>query len=220
MVLKQGDKPTYSRGLEGVIADESKICFIDGQKGELYYRGYSIESLKNCTFAEVTYLLLFAELPTQSQLDIFTHRLREKRFLPRFVIDIIQALPRSAHPMEVLQTCVAALGTDHNGENKIEEKVLTLIAQCPLIVASFYRAKNNQEIVEPSKEFNEGGHFLYLLGLNPSEEESRILETCFILHMEHGFNASTFAARAIGSTLAPYHSAMAGAVGSLFGPLH
>src|SRR3989344_1553516 len=137
-MVKLEDKHVYSRGLEGVVADESKICFIDGQKGELYYRGYSIEALKDCTFSEVTYLLLFGELPNKSELQDLTRRLREKRSLPRFVIDIIQALPHSAHPMEVLQTCAAALGTTHNSGTKIEDKILTLISQFPLIVTSFY----------------------------------------------------------------------------------
>ena len=211
---------SYSRGLEDVIADESKICFIDGTKGKLFYRGYSIDELAQCTFPEVTYLLLNGELPNQEQLKKITTELRERRTLPTFVTDIISTLPKQAHSMEVLQTCVAALGTSTEGDDSYDH-VLTLIAQFPLIPVYFFRLSQGQKIIPPKKDCSEGANFFYMLkGKDPTPEEARIFETCLILHMEHGFNASTFAARAIGSTKAPYHACIAGAIGSLYGPLH
>lgn len=210
----------YNRGLEGVVADESKICFIDGQKGILAYQGYSIKDLAQCTFPEVTFLLLYGKLPNKNELKEISQKLVVKRSLPRFVVDIIKSFPKSAHPMEVLQTCVAALGTVKDEKNN-EEKVLTLIAQFPLIVTSYYRHLKGQKILSGREEGGHAANFLYLLsGKEPAPEEAQILETSLILHMEHGFNASTFAARAIGSTLAPYHACVAGAIGSLYGPLH
>ncbi|MBI2608196.1 MAG: citrate/2-methylcitrate synthase [Deltaproteobacteria bacterium] len=211
----------FKRGLEGVIADQSSICLVDGVEGKLYYRGYSISDLVGCTFPEVTYLLLKGKLPNQKELSEITHKLREKRSIPRFIIDIIHSLPKSAHPMEVLQACVAALGTAHHDDEPLEEKIITLISQFPIICASYYRYKKGQAVVPSSQDESEGGHFLQILkDAQSDKEEARIMETCFILHMEHGFNASTFAARAIGSTLAPYHASISGAVGSLYGPLH
>ncbi len=218
--MVQKEEKSYSRGLEGVVADESKICFIDGSCGKLFYRGYSIDELAQCTFAEVTYLLLNGELPNQEQLKKITHELQERRSLPQFVVDIISSMPKTAHPMEVLQTCVAALGAETHSNNTYEH-VLTLIAQFPLIVLYYFRLARGEKINFSKKEGSEGAHFFYMLkGVNPSLEEARILETSLILHMEHGFNASTFAARAIGSTMAPYHACIAGAIGSLYGPLH
>ena len=218
--MSHKEEKIYSRGLEGVVADESKICFIDGNRGKLFYSGYSIDELAQCTFPEVTYLLLNGELPNQEQLKKITKELHERRHLPKFIVDIISSMPKQAHSMEVLQTCVAALGAATEGDDTYDQ-VLTLIAQFPLIPVYHYRLSQEEKIIFPKKDGSEGAHFLYMLkGKDPTPREARIFETCLILHMEHGFNASTFAARAIGSTRAPYHACIAGAIGSLYGPLH
>lgn len=219
--------PTYSRGLEGVIADESKICKINGQDGKLYYYGYSIYDIaaNGATFDEVTYLLLHGVLPTAAQLAAFGDSLRSQRRIPAGIIELIKAFPQDAHSMQALQTLVAALGMyDTNPAKDMASQFgrsTALIAQFPTLIAAFARHRAGKAILEPRPDLDHAANFLYMVnGEAPSAQAARTFEMALILHMEHGFNASTFTARVVGSTLTNIYSTISAAVGALFGPLH
>lgn len=219
--------PTYSRGLEGVIADESKICKINGQDGKLYYYGYSIYDIaaNHATFDEVTYLLLHGALPSASQLAAFGDSLRSQRRIPAGIIDLIKAFPKDAHAMQALQTLVSALGMYDTVEGKELPshfaRSTALIAQFPTLIAAFARHRAGKDILEPRPDLDHSANFLYMVnGEAPSAQAAKTFEMALILHMEHGFNASTFTARVVGSTLTNIYSTVSAAVGALFGPLH
>jgi len=217
---------TYARGLEGVIAAESKICKINGEVGLLSYRGYTIQDLaENSTFSESTYLLLYGALPTQKELDALDAKLLAYRSVDPSVLNVLRALDRSTHPMIALQTAIAALGglnpvaAGHNEANF--DRAIQLIAQFPTVVAAWSRLAEGKEPLAPRDDLGHGQNFLYMLnGDVPDEETGRIFDVCLILHMEHSFNASTFAARVVSSTLAPMDASVSAAVGALYGPLH
>jgi citrate synthase len=218
---------TYAKGLEGVIAAESKICKIDGEQGKLFYMGYSIEDLaQHSTYEEVTYLLLYGELPTQSQLDSFTARMRDARPLKPEIIQMIKDFPRDSHPMELLQSVIAYLSgyIDHKIEHSATcncRQTLHQVAQLATVLAAYYRIKNGKEYVEPRKDLSHGANFLYMLhGKEPDELEGDIMDKCLTLHAEHSFNASTFTARVVASTLSTCYCSIAAAIGALFGSLH
>lgn len=217
---------TYAKGLEGVIAAESRICRINGEEGLLSYRGYEIGDLAtNSDFAESAWLLLFGNLPSKAELDGFTARLSGARTVDASIINVLRALDKGTHPMVALQTAVAALG----GINPVEggpgqenvERAIDLIAQFPTIVAAWARIRAGKEVVAPREDLGHGQNFLYMLNDKvPDEETGHIFDVCLILHMEHSFNASTFAGRVVASTLAPLDAAVSGAIGALYGPLH
>lgn len=217
---------TFAKGLEGVIADESKVCYIDGDKGLLSYRGYEISDLaKNSNFGETAWLLLFGRLPKQSELDEFNKRLVAGRKLPAPIVDALKALPKDTHPMVALQTGVAI----HGGINPVDggpgeenvNRAVEMIAIFPSIVAAWARIREGKDVVEARDDLGHGQNFLYMLNNEvPDEEVGHIFDVCLILHMEHSFNASTFAGRVVASTLAPLDAALAAAVGALYGPLH
>lgn len=217
---------TYAKGLEGVIAAESAICRINGEQGLLSYRGYTIEDLaENSNFEESAWLLLKGKLPTAAELEAFTQQLVSLRALPDSVVNALRALERSTHPMIALQTAVAALGgidpvpAGHNEANFV--RAVQLIAQFPTIIAAWHRIANGDEPIAPRADLGHGQNFLYMMTGNPPDEETgHIFDVCLILHMEHGFNASTFTGRVISATLAPMEASVSGAVGSLYGPLH
>lgn len=219
-------EPTFAKGLEGVIADESKVCYIDGAKGLLSYRGYEISDLaKNSNFGETAWLLLFGRLPKQSELDEFNQRLVAGRTLDPSIVGALKALPKTTHPMVALQVGVAA----HGGLNPVEggpgeanvNRAIEMIAIFPSIVAAWARIRNGKEVVAPRDDLGHGQNFLYMLNNEvPDEETGHIFDVCLILHMEHSFNASTFAGRVVASTLAPLDASLAAAVGALYGPLH
>lgn len=219
-------EPTFAKGLEGVIADESKVCYIDGDKGLLSYRGYEISDLaKNSNFGETAWLLLFGRLPKSSELDAFNKRLAEGRKLHPAIVGALKALPKDTHPMVALQTGVAV----HGGIDSVEggpgeenvHRAVEMIAVFPSIVAAWARIRENKDVVAPRDDLGHGQNFLYMLNNEvPDEETGHIFDVCLILHMEHSFNASTFAGRVVASTLAPLDAALAGAVGALYGPLH
>jgi citrate synthase len=217
----------YVPGLAGVPAAQSKVCFIDGQKGILEYRGYSIESLaENCTFEEVAWLLLKGELPTAQELADFDRHLRRHRRLKFKIIDLMKCLPEGGHPMDALDASVAALGMFYPAKIVEDprlrfEAAIRLIAKVPTIVASFARIRRGDEPIVPRDDLSHAANFLYML----SEEEpdpliARVLDVCMILHAEHSMNASTFSARVCGSTLADPYSVVSSAIGTLAGPLH
>lgn len=220
--------PTTSRGLEGVIALETELSFIDGAAGELIYRGYDILDLaRNTTFEEVTYLLWNGKLPNQAELDELNRELRANRAVPDQIIDMLQRnTSASTDPMAVLRTAVSALaGFDEEADDPSHEanyrKSLRLTAQAPTVIAAFDRIRKGKEPIAPSGEGSLAYDFLYMLnGEAPGERAEEIMDVALVLHAEHGLNASTFTARVIGSTLSDMYSAIAGAIGALKGPLH
>ncbi|MEE2786282.1 MAG: citrate synthase [Myxococcota bacterium] len=214
-------------GLAGVVAARSAIGWINGLEGVLRYRGIRIEALaEQSSFEEVSYLLLFGTLPSSAELDAFDEQLKAYRVLPDGVVDLIKNLPSTGHPMVALQTAVSALGTyfpqmDVTDRDGNRAAALRLIASMPTIVAAFDRARKNLPIIAPDMNLNHAANFIYMLnGERPDAKVSRLIDVCLVLHAEHGFNASTFTGRVVGSTLANPYSTIAGAVGSLSGPLH
>ena len=218
---------TYAKGLEGVIAGESRICKVDGEQGRLYYYGYRIKDLAaNATFEEVTYLLLYGELPTADQLIDFSDRMRKSRDLSPPILQMIKAFPRDSHPMELLQSTINFLSgyIDHKIEHSPTcncRQTLHQIAQIPGVVAAFYRYKNGLDYIPPRADLSHGANFLWQLkGDEPDREDGEIMDKCLILHAEHSFNASTFTARVVASTLSTCYCSISAAIGSLFGSLH
>ncbi|HZQ44567.1 MAG TPA: citrate synthase [Acidobacteriaceae bacterium] len=218
---------TAPKGLQDVVANESSICFIDGARGILSYRGIDIHELaERSTFEETTYLLWKGKLPTASELKEFTQQLAAARTLPSQAIDFLRTLPKTASPMEVLRTTVSLLSTyDPDANSTTHEsnlrKSFNLTAQIAMIIASFDRIRKGKNLVEPDRSLSHAANFLYLLnGEKPSQTATRALDVALILHADHELNASTFAARVIAATLSDMHSAITGAIGALKGPLH
>jgi citrate synthase len=214
-------------GLRNIEVADTRICSIDGENGKLIYRGYDILDLVNhSTYEESTYLLLFGELPTADQLKDFNRRLIEARGIPDPVIKNLRNRPRRSQPMDILQSCVSELADyDLNIEDTSKEahirRAATLIAKIPSIVSAWNRIRRGQHIVDPLEKGSHAANFLYMLrGVEPSIEEAKVMDICLILHAEHSFNASTFAAREIASTRAHLYASISGAVGALSGELH
>ena len=217
----------YVPGLAGVPAAMSKVCFIDGLKGILEYRGYPIEILaESTTFEETAYLLLHGNLPTQAQLDDLDGQLRSHRRLKFKIVDILKCLPETGHPMDALGAAVAALGMFYPTKIVEDPKLrmdaaIRLIAKAPTIVAAFARIRRGDEPILPRDDLGHAANFLYMLsGAEADPLVARVLDVCMILHAEHSMNASTFSARVTGSTLADPYSVVSSAIGTLAGPLH
>ncbi|HEY0264567.1 MAG TPA: citrate synthase [Granulicella sp.] len=219
------------RGLEGIVATNSAICWIDGEAGVLSYRGIDIHELATkSTFEEITYLLWFGKLPTASELADFTQKLSDARTLPASVLAFLGTLPKDATPMEVLRTAVSLLSIYPEGDDPDEKavthdanvkKAFRLTAQIPMIVAAFDRIRKGKPVVEADKSLSHAANFLWMLnGEKPTETATKTFDIALILHADHELNASTFAARVIAATLADMHSAITGAIGALKGPLH
>src|SRR5881275_1719849 len=216
-----------TKGLEGVVAATSSICYIDGDKGILAYRGIDIHELaQHSTFEEVCYLLWFAKLPTAKELADFKAQLASERKLHPDIIKLLKSFPTSAAPMEVLRTAVSALSMYDADAAKVDHeanirKAIRITSQMAMIVASFDRIRKGKNVVEPDKSLSHTGNFLLQLnGEKPSETADKALDVALILHADHELNASTFAARVIAATLSDIHSATTGAIGALKGPLH
>ncbi|HYZ94862.1 MAG TPA: citrate/2-methylcitrate synthase [Nitrososphaeraceae archaeon] len=214
-------------GLRNIEVADTKICSIDGNNGKLIYRGYDILDLVNhSTFEETSYLLLLGELPCNGQLSDFSRRLREARCLPQELLASMNNRLRTARPMDVLQSSVCELADydpdlDDDTKEANINRAINLISKIPTIVAAWERIRNNKEIVTPASEENHASNFLYMLsGTKPHPKEAKIFDICLILHAEHSFNASTFAAREIASTRAHMYSCIGGAIGALSGELH
>jgi citrate synthase len=214
-------------GLRNIEVADTRICSIDGENGKLIYRGYDILDLVNhSTFEETAYLLLFGELPSPDELEDFSGRLREGRNLPDTIIRNLKTRPKRAHPMDVLQSSVSELADyDLNIEDDSKEanirRAIILIAKIPTIVCAWNRIRTNNHIVDPLEEGSHASNFLYMLrGTPPTPEEAKVSDICLVLHAEHSFNASTFAAREIASTRAHMYACIGGAVGALSGELH
>ncbi|MGD0681158.1 MAG: citrate synthase [Terracidiphilus sp.] len=215
------------KGLEGVVAANSGICWIDGEAGVLSYRGIDIHELAlHSTFEETTSLLWNGILPNRLELREFQSQLTLARGLDYRVVDMMRAIPTSATPMEVLRTAVSALSfydadeKDSSHDANVR-KCFNLTAQIAMIVAIYDRLRKGLEIVPPDRSLNHAANFLWMLnGVQPSETAVRTMDLALVLHAEHELNASTFAARVIAATLADVHSAVTGAIGALKGPLH
>ncbi len=214
------------RGLKGVYFERSATTFIDGREGELRYRGYSIHDLaEHSSFEETAYLLFHGELPTVAELGSFDAELKAARVLPTPVVEIVRSLAR-AHPMDVLRTAVSALAAfdpevADNGAEATLRKGLRLTAQVPMIVAAQEQLRNGREPVAPDPALGHAANFLYMLtGKAPSEDAAKLMDTDFVLHAEHGSNASSFTARVVVGTEANLHAAMTAAIAALSGPAH
>ncbi len=219
--------PPVAGGLEGVVAAQTAISYIDGINGKLFYRGIDINDLAaHSTFEETTALLWYRNLPTARQLERFTEKLCVGRLIPNEVVSILLGFPKRTTPMGVLRTAVSAMATydPNEGDNSLEANVnksIRLTASMPTIVAAWHRIRNGLWPVTPSTELSHAANFLYMLtGEIPTDEAARALDVALILHADHGMNASTFSARITASTLSNLHSAITSAIGTLKGPLH
>lgn len=215
------------KGLEGVVATTSKICYIDGDAGVLAYRGIDIHELaEHSNFEEVCYLLWFGKLPTQSELQDLRRRLAAERKLDPAVIEFLHKLPKGSTPMDVLRTAVSALGLydaerSNNDHDANVNKAIRLTSQIAMIVAGYDRLRKGKKIVDSDPSLSHAANFLLLLnGEKPSQTAERALDMALILHADHELNASTFAARVTAATLSDMHSAITSAIGALKGPLH
>ena len=215
------------KGLEGIVAANSGICWIDGDAGVLSYRGIDIHDLaENSTFEETTYLLWNGILPNQLELREFRSQLALARELDQHVIALLRGFPSTATPMEVLRTTVSALSfydadEKDNSHDANVRKAYNLTAQIAMIVAVYDRLRKGKKIVPPDRSLSHAANFLWMLnGEKPSETATRTLDIALVLHADHELNASTFAARVIAATLSDIHSAITGAIGALKGPLH
>ena len=224
--MQKTEQIEIRRGLKDVYLDTTEASFIDGEVGKLLYRGYSIHDLaERSTFEEVSYLLLYGRLPTRGELETFDAGLRADRRIPQEVVAIIDAV-KASHPMDVLRTGVSALAAfdPEVRDNSIEatiRKGLRITAKAPTIVATHERLRKGLKPVQPNPNLNHAGNFLSMLfDKEPSEEESHIMDVDFILHAEHGANASAFAARVTASTQSDLHSAVVTGIATLKGPAH
>ena len=215
-----------NRGLKGIYFERSGVSHIDGAKGELSYRGYSIHDLATrSTFEEVCYLLIFGDLPTADELATFDAKLKAARTLPDSIYDIIRAT-QHGHPMDVLRTAVSALATleadsRNVGEEAFVENGIRLTAQVPMIIAAHENIRNGRAPVEADPALSHAANWLYMLkGEKPSQAAARLADVDFILHAEHGANSSAFAARVTVGTEANLHGAMVTALATLAGPAH
>jgi citrate synthase len=216
-----------SKGLEGIIAAETRLGEVKGQEGLLYYCGYDINDLAGkVSYEEVVYLLFHQSLPNRVELDKLTTALRAERELPEGVIQFLTHAPKKARPIDVMRTAVSMLGCYDTIRHDLDmgeyrATAIKLVAQIGIIAAYFHRARQGLDLPPVRKDLSEAAHFLYLItGEVPSAEAEKTLDVAYVLHAEHGFNASTFTARVVASTLSDMYSAISAAIGALKGPLH
>jgi citrate synthase len=220
--------PIFSKGLEGIVANATRLSDVQGQEGRLVYAGYDIHELAGqVSFEEVIHLLWHGRLPNRRELEEIQRNLRVRRELPQGVLDFILNAPPSAVPMDVMRTAVSMLGLyDTELEEDINvdanrRRALLITAKLGVIVAYFHRARQGKVLPPTREDLGEAAHFLYLInGEEPSQEAVETLDAAFVLHAEHGMNASTFSARVTISTLSDMYSAITSAIGTLKGPLH
>jgi citrate synthase len=216
-----------AKGLEGIVATTSSICWIDGDAGVLAYRGIDIHKLaEESNFEETTYLLWNGRLPKAAELDAFHKELAKARVLDPKIVELLRSFPKDVTPMEVLRTAVSALSCydpdeKDNSHAANLRKSFRLTAQIAMLVAIYDRIRKGKPLVEADPSLSHAGNFLWMLnGEKPSETATRTMDVALILHADHELNASTFAARVIAATLSDIHSAITGAIGALKGPLH
>ncbi|MCM2676280.1 citrate synthase/methylcitrate synthase [Shouchella plakortidis] len=211
----------HAKGLEGIVVAETSISDVDGKKGELLYRGYDAGNLAQMqSFEEVAYLLLNGGLPNQSELEAFIFALKEKRTLPTEVQHLLRSLPKELMIMDVLRSCISSLNPKATWP-PTKEEAIQLIALFPTIIASWIRHSAGKVPLEPDHSLNHVQNYLYMMsGNQPEAAHVSALTSYLILTMEHGMNASTFAARVVSSTESDLPSAICGALGTMKGPLH
>jgi len=221
--------PITAKGLEGIIANSTRLSDVLGQEGILIYSGYDINEIAgNATYEEVVYLLWHGEFPNREQLNELTGRLRAERELPEGVLDFLRSAPKNANPMDVLRTGVSMLGLydnalneEHARDDADRRRAISITAKIGVMAAYFHRVRRGLDLPPVRKDLGEAAHFLYLLnGEEPSQEAARTLDVAFVLHADHGMNASTFSARVTIATLSDIYSAITSAIGTLKGPLH
>ena len=219
------EKKLEGAGLRGQVAGQTALSTVGKEGKGLTYRGYAIEELsEKASFEEVAYMLLYGNLPNQSELSKYMEKLKKYRELPSELKKVLELIPASAHPMDVLRTGCSFLGNiepegDFSNQTDIADRLISVF---PSIVCYWYRFSHDGVSIETASDHDSiGGHFLSMLtGKEPSEDHSRCLDVSLILYAEHGFNASTFTARTCASTLSDLHSCITGAIGTLRGPLH
>jgi citrate synthase len=216
-------------GLEDIVVSTSDICFIDGREGRLVYRGYDVNDLvEHSSFEEVIFLLWHGGLPSKKELVAHTKALNAtaNRKLPAGIVSLLKALPKKTTPMEVLRTGISALSAydpdaADNSKDATARKALRLTAQMPTLVAAWDRIRKGKAPVAPNPKLNLASNFLYMLtGKRASPLAEKTFDVALILHADHEFNASTFAARVTAATMSDLHSAIVSAIGALKGPLH
>lgn len=225
--MSSSTKTSAPKGLEGIVATTSRICYIDGDRGVLAYRGIDIHELaEHSNFEETCYLLWFGKLPSTRELRELRERLAAERTLNPAIISFLRGAPAHALPMDVLRTAVSALSF-YDPEEKSNDhqanvnKAIRLTSQIAMIVAAYDRIRKGQPVVEPDQFLSHAANFLLMLnGRPPSTTAERALDIALILHADHELNASTFAARVTAATLSDMHSAITSAIGALKGPLH
>ena len=216
-----------AKGMEGIVATNSSICYIDGDRGVLAYRGIDIHELADhSNFEETCYLLWFGRLPNRDELKDLRGRLQQERHLDPAILQFLRDAPRTALPMDVLRTAVSALSF-YDADNKKNDheanvrKAIRLTSQIAVIVAAYDRLRKGKPVVEADRSMSHAANFLLQLnGSKPSATAERALDIALILHADHELNASTFAARVTAATLSDMHSAITSAIGALKGPLH
>jgi citrate synthase len=216
-----------TKGMEGIVATNSSICYIDGDRGVLAYRGIDIHELADrSNFEETCYLLWFGRLPNRGELDDLRGRLQQERQLDPAILEFLRGAPPTALPMDVLRTAVSALSF-YDADNKKNDheanvrKAIRLTSQIAMIVAAYDRLRKGKPVVEADRSMSHAANFLLQLnGSKPSATAERALDIALILHADHELNASTFAARVTAATLSDMHSAITSAIGALKGPLH
>ena len=218
---------TPAKGLEGIIAANTRLSDVQGEAGRLIYCGYDIDELAGkVTFEEVIHLLHHNHLPNEKELHEYKERLAAARELPAGVIKIIKTFPKDTPPMHAIRTAVSALGCfdstcDDDSMDAQRQKAIRLIARIPIVTAYIHRARHGKSLLDPDPTLGEAANFLYLMsGEKPSEEMEKTLDLCYVLHADHGMNASTFSARVTIATLSDMYSAITSAIGTLKGPLH
>jgi citrate synthase len=217
-----------AKGLEGIIANSTAISDVRGEEGVLIYAGYNIDELAgHASYEEVVYLLWHGELPNKAQLATLKEELASLRELPLGVVDFLKSAPKDANPMDVIRTAVSMLGlTDKVPTGEIDpvknrHRAVSLTAKVGVIAAYYHRARTGKDLPPVRKDLGEAAHFLYLLnGEVPTEEAAKTLDVAYVLHADHGMNASTFSARVTIATLSDIYSAVTSAIGTLKGPLH
>ena len=215
------------KGLLGIVVDETTISHVVPELSALTYRGYKVQDLcDKCDFEEVAYLVLHGELPSKSQLKKFIKEERSSRKLSKTIIKNIQQMPKNAHPMDVIRTCVSLMAledkdTKDNSPRANMRKALKIFSQTPTAVAAYFRARKGKKIIAPNKKLSFSENFFKMMFSKvPDKEIVRAFDISLILYAEHSFNVSTFTARTITSSLSDLHGAITGAIASLKGPLH
>ena len=221
------ESPVIYRGLDGVVVDTTSISKVLPEINSLVYRGYPVQELaEQCSFEEVAWLIWHGELPIASELKSFQADERARRNLSPTLLDVIRKCPHTAHPMDVLRTAVSFLGTEDPAHEKTDEaanlnRALDLLAKIPTMMGAFYRLRKGQEFIPPRSDLSIAENFFHVcFGKVPAPEVVRAFEVSLVLYAEHGFNASTFSARVVASSLTDIFSAVTAGIASLKGQLH